>query len=119
MLAALAGIGLGRLLVRRGPRPEPTETVATVTINPDDYVGREVDEVAEELEELGFTVDRGARRRGTRRHRFGPQPHREVEEAEIRVSCSMAPVANRNWPLSLRGKVPPAPNTTMEQRRPE
>lgn len=61
ILAALAGLGLwlGSLGSDEEPEPEPTqtETVATVEIDPDDYVGRNVDEVTAELEELGFTVE--------------------------------------------------------------
>ncbi|NWN87337.1 MAG: serine/threonine protein kinase [Micrococcaceae bacterium] len=61
ILAALVGLGLwlGSLGSDEEPEPEPTqtETVATVEIDPDDYVGRNVDEVTAELEELGFTVE--------------------------------------------------------------
>ncbi|WP_343958608.1 protein kinase domain-containing protein [Yaniella flava] len=61
ILAALVGLGLwlGSLGSDEEPEPEPTqtETVATVEIDPDDYVGRNIDEVTAELEELGFTVE--------------------------------------------------------------
>src|SRR5699024_11984256 len=34
----------------------PSETVATVEVTAYDYVGREIEEVTEELEDMGFTV---------------------------------------------------------------
>ncbi|OAV60554.1 hypothetical protein A6F49_11405 [Enteractinococcus helveticum] len=92
ILAALTGIGLwiASLGSDEEPRPEPTETVATVSIDPDDYVGRDIDEVADELEELGFTVERVERdaeeSAGTV---LALNPTGEVEEgSEIRVSYS-------------------------------
>ena len=109
VLAALAGIGLwvASLGSDEDPAPEPTETVATVTINPDDYVGRDIDEVAEELEELGFTVDRVERDAeepaGTV---LALNPTGEVEEgAEIRVSYSNG----------TGGEPEPAPEPTQQQ----
>src|SRR5699024_2896439 len=61
ILAALVGIGMW-VSSRRSdedPEPEPseTETVATVEITAADYVGRGLEEVTAELEELGFTVE--------------------------------------------------------------
>ena len=92
ILAALAGIGLwaASLGSDEEPAPEETETAATITIDADDYVGRDVDEVTEELEELGFTVDRVEREDP---EPFGTvlalSPTGEVEEgSEIRVSYS-------------------------------
>lgn len=92
ILALLAGIGLwaASLGSDEEPEPEPTETVATVEIDADDYVGRDIDEVEEELEELGFTVDRVERQdteaAGTV---LALSPTGEVEEgSEIRVSFS-------------------------------
>ncbi len=109
ILAALTGIGLwvASLGADEEPQPEPTETVATVEIDADDYVGRDIDEVEEELEELGFTVDR------TERDDEEPagtvlalNPTGEVEEgSEIRVSYSNG----------TGGAPEPAPAPTQEQ----
>ena len=92
ILAALTGIGLwaASLGSDEEPEPEPTETVATISVDPDDYVGRDIDEVADELEELGFTVDRVERDDS---EAFGTvlalSPTGEVDEgSEIRVSYS-------------------------------
>ena len=92
ILALLAGIGLwaASLGSDEEPEPEPTETVATVEIDADDYVGRDIDEVEEELEELGFTVGRVERQdteaAGTV---LALSPTGEVDEgSEIRVSFS-------------------------------
>ena len=109
ILAALAGIGLwvASLGSDEEPQPEPTETVATVAIDADDYVGRGIDEVEDELEELGFTVNRVERDdeepAGTV---LALNPTGEVEEgSEIRVSYSNG-----------EGSAPePAPEPTQEQ----
>ena len=74
----------------KNPSRNPPETVATVEIDADDYLGRDIDEVEEELEELGFTVDRVERQdtepAGTV---LALSPTGEVEEgSEIRVSFS-------------------------------
>ncbi|GAA4478726.1 hypothetical protein GCM10023190_20610 [Enteractinococcus fodinae] len=92
ILALLTGIGFwaASLGSDEEPEPEPTETVATVELDADDYLGRDIDEVEEELEELGFTVDRVERQdtepAGTV---LALSPTGEVEEgSEIRVSFS-------------------------------
>ena len=60
ILAALIGLGLWLSSLGSDKEPEadpsPSETVATVEVTASDYVGRDLDEVTDELEELGFTV---------------------------------------------------------------
>lgn len=61
ILAALVGLGLWFSSLGSDeepePEPSPTETVATVEVVAADYVGRDLEEVTAELEELGFTVE--------------------------------------------------------------
>lgn len=61
ILAALVGLGLWFASLGSDeepePEPSPTETVATVEVVAADYVGRDLEEVTAELEELGFTVE--------------------------------------------------------------
>ena len=122
ILALLAGIGLwaASLGSDQEPEPEPTETAATIEIDEDDYIGRDIDEVAEELEALGFTVDRVERdateAAGTV---LALRPTGEVEEgSEIRVSYSNgegvepAPAPEPD-PTTQEQAPPPPPPTTQ------
>lgn len=60
ILAALIGLGLWLSSLGSDEEPEadpsPSETVATVEVTASDYVGRDIEEVTEELEDMGFTV---------------------------------------------------------------
>ena len=128
ILALLAGIGLwaASLGSDEEPEPEPTETVATVEIDADDYVGRNIDEVEADLEELGFTVNRVERQdteaAGTV---LALSPTGEVEEgSEIRVSFSdgtgvdPAP-APEPAPTTQEQAPPPPPTTQAPEPEPE
>ena len=120
ILALLAGIGLwaASLGSDQEPEPEPTETAATIEIDEDDYIGRDIDEVAEELEELGFTVDRVERdateAAGTV---LALRPTGEVEEgSEIRVSYSNGEdVEPQPAPEPTTQEPAPAPSTPQQQ----
>src|SRR5699024_5832549 len=115
ILALLAGIGLwaASLGSDQEPEPEPTETAATIEIDEDDYIGRDIDEVAEELEALGFTVDRVERdateAAGTV---LALRPTGEVEEgSEIRVSYSNGE--------GVEPQPAPEPDPTTQQPAPD
>ncbi|HEY4576907.1 MAG TPA: protein kinase [Yaniella sp.] len=120
ILALLAGVGLwaASLGSDEEPEPEPTETAATIEIDEDDYIGRDIDEVAEELEELGFTVDRVERdateAAGTV---LALRPTGEVEEgSEIRVSYSNGEgVEPAPAPEPTTQEPAPAPSTPQQQ----
>src|SRR5690625_3532136 len=60
ILAALIGLGVWLSSLGSDEEPEadpsPSETVATVEVTASDYVGRDIEEVTEELEDMGFTV---------------------------------------------------------------
>ena len=58
-LALLAG-GVTWALTTTNDDPEP-DSSQRVSINPQDYIGRDIDEVSEELENLGLEVDRNER----------------------------------------------------------
>src|SRR5699024_1952745 len=92
ILAALTGIGLwvASLGSDEEPEPEPTETVATVSVDAEDYVGRDVEEVSAELEELGFTVN-AVERDGTETYGtvLSLNPTGEVEEGADRKSTRL------------------------------
>src|SRR5699024_5641057 len=121
ILAALVGIGLwvSSLGSDEEPEPEPseTETVATVEITASDYVGRGLEEVTAELEELGFTVEAEERDDS---EPYGTvialDPTGEVEEGEtITVTFSnAAELENQDVPAPE-----PEPQPTQEQPRPE
>lgn len=117
ILAALVGIGLwvSSLGSDAEPEPEPseTETVATVEITASDYVGRGLEEVTAELEELGFTVEAEERDDS---EPYGTvialNPTGEVEEGEtITVTFSNA--------AEVEPAPEPEPQPTQEQPRPE
>src|SRR5699024_11930192 len=117
ILAALVGIGLwvSSLGSDEEPEPEPseTETVATVEIVAADYVGRDVEEVTAELEELGFNVEAEERDDS---EAYGTvialTPTGEVEEGEdITVTFSNA--------AEVEPAPEPEPQPTQEQPRPE
>jgi len=129
ILALLAGIGLwaASLGSDEEPEPEPTETAATIEIDADDYVGRDIEEVTEELEELGFTVEAVERDEteaaGTV---LALSPTGEVEEgSEIRVSYSNgegsepAPAPEPEPEPNTQEQAPPPPATEQEQPEPQ
>ena len=120
ILALLAGIGLWAASLGSDEEPEPTETAAMIEIDADDYIGRDIDEVTEELEELGFTVNAVEREdtepAGTV---LAIRPSGEVEEgSEIRVSYSNGEgvdpePAPEPDPTTQEQAPPPPPPTTQ------
>ncbi|WP_022870043.1 protein kinase domain-containing protein [Yaniella halotolerans] len=117
ILAALVGIGLwvSSLGSDEEPEPEPseTETVATVELVASDYVGRDLEEVTAELEELGFTVEAEERDDS---EPYGTvialNPTGEVEEGEtITVTFSNA--------AEVEPAPEPEPQPTQQQPEPE
>lgn len=126
ILAALTGIGLwvASLGSDEEPEPEPTETVATVSVDADDYVGRDVEEVSAELEELGFTVN-AVERDGTETYGtvLSLNPTGEVEEgAEIRVNFSNGAEVVEPEPAPEPEPQPepePEPQPTTQQPAPQ
>ena len=118
ILALLAGIGLWAASLGSDEEPEPTETAAMIEIDADDYIGRDIDEVTEELEELGFTVNAVEREdtepAGTV---LAIRPSGEVEEgSEIRVSYSngegVDPEPAPEPDPTTQEQAPPPPQTT-------
>ena len=128
ILAALVGIGLwvSSLGSDEEPEPEPseTETVATVELVASDYVGRDLEEVTAELEELGFTVEAEERDDS---EPYGTvialNPTGEVEEGEtITVTFSNAAEvepAPEPEPQPTTQEPEPEPQPTQEQPEPQ
>ena len=126
ILAALVGIGLwvSSLGSDEEPEPEPseTETVATVEIVAADYVGRDIDEVTAELEELGFNVEAEERDDS---EAYGTvialTPTGEVEEGEdITVTFSnAAELENQDVPAPDPAPTQQEQQPTEEQPQPE
>ena len=122
ILALLAGIGLWAASLGSDEEPEPTETAAMIEIDADDYIGRDIDEVTEELEELGFTVNAVEREdtepAGTV---LAIRPSGEVEEgSEIRVSYSNGEgVDPEPAPEPTTQQPAPQPDPTTPQQQPD
>src|SRR5699024_2515075 len=123
---SLVGIGLwvSSLGSDEEPEPEPseTETVATVEIVAADYVGRDVEEVTAELEELGFNVEAEERDDS---EAYGTvialTPTGEVEEGEdITVTFSnAAELENQDVPAPDPAPTQQEQQPTQEQPQPE
>src|SRR5699024_2770272 len=97
--------------------PSPSETVATVEVTASDYVGRDIEEVTEELEDMGFTVKAEERDDS---ESYGTvialDPTGDVEEgSEITVTFSNGAEVEQAPPASEPAQQQPTQQQTQQE----